>query len=117
MNRHFLDKPDIGLSNLVNRNFDVNDLLKLYPTPGLIGIRLKELARISHEHCVVFQNIFVFSRGSTLFQSFFKSTQCSPKVSPCGAIFVSILPVNIAYYGSLPKTLKLTPPELMKNPG
>jgi hypothetical protein len=25
--------------------------------------------------------------------------------------------VNIAYYGSLPKTLKLTPPELMRNAG
>jgi hypothetical protein len=27
------------------------------------------------------------------------------------------LPVNIAYYSSLPKTLKLTPPELMRNSG
>jgi hypothetical protein len=25
--------------------------------------------------------------------------------------------VNIAYYSSLPKTLKLTPPELMRNAG
>jgi hypothetical protein len=46
-----------------------------------------------------------------------KFTQCSPKVSPGSAIFNSVLAVNIAYYGSLPKTLNLTPPELMKNPG
>jgi hypothetical protein len=44
-------------------------------------------------------------------------TQCSPKVSPGGAIFRSILAANIDYYGSLPKTLNLTPPELMRNPG
>jgi hypothetical protein len=42
-----------------------------------------------------------------------KFTQCSPKVSPGDAIFCSILAANIAYYGSLPKTLNLTPPELM----
>jgi len=40
-----------------------------------------------------------------------------PKVSPCGAIFNIVLAVNIAYYGQLPKTLNLTPPELMNNPG
>ncbi len=37
--------------------------------------------------------------------------------SPGGAIFYSVVAANIAYYGSLPKTLNLTPPELMKNPG
>jgi len=46
-----------------------------------------------------------------------KSTQCSPKVSPGGAIFNSVLAANIAYYGSLPKTLNLTPPELMRKAG
>ncbi len=46
-----------------------------------------------------------------------KLTQCSPKVSPCDAIFFSILAVNIANYGSLPKTLNLTPPKLMRNAG
>jgi hypothetical protein len=39
------------------------------------------------------------------------------KVSPGGAIFRSVLAANIDYYGSLPKTLNLTPPELMRNPG
>jgi hypothetical protein len=66
---------------------------------------------------VLIIRIYLFSSGSTFFQFFSKSTQCSPKVNPCGAIFGSILPVNIAYYSSLPKTLKLTPPELMKNAG
>jgi hypothetical protein len=46
-----------------------------------------------------------------------KFTQCSPKVSPGDAIFFSILAANITYYGLLPKTLNLTPPELMKNAG
>jgi hypothetical protein len=46
-----------------------------------------------------------------------KLTQCSPEVSPCGAIFRSILAANIANYGQLPKTLNMTPPELMRNPG
>ena len=32
-----------------------------------------------------------------------------------GAIFFSILTVNIVYYGSLLKTLNLTPLELMNN--
>jgi hypothetical protein len=44
-------------------------------------------------------------------------TQCSPKVSPGGVIFFSILAEKIANYGYLPKTLNLTPPELMRNPG
>jgi len=36
---------------------------------------------------------------------------------PGGAIFYSILAANIDHYGSLPKTMNLTPPELMKNAG
>ena len=43
--------------------------------------------------------------------------QCSPEASPCGAIFGSILPVNIGNYSSLAKTLNMTPPELVRNPG
>jgi hypothetical protein len=66
---------------------------------------------------VLISEYICFSRGSTFFQCFSKSTQCSPKVNPGGAIFGSILPVNIAYYSSLSKTLKLTPPELMRNTG
>jgi hypothetical protein len=46
-----------------------------------------------------------------------KFTQCSPEVSPGGAIFRSILAANIANYGQMPKTLNMTPPELMRNPG
>jgi hypothetical protein len=46
-----------------------------------------------------------------------KFTQCSPKVSPGGAIFYSVLAANIIYYGSLPKTLNLSPPELMRYAG
>jgi hypothetical protein len=46
-----------------------------------------------------------------------KFPQCSPKVSPDDVIFCSVLAANIAYYGSLPKTLNLTPPELMRNAG
>jgi hypothetical protein len=51
------------------------------------------------------------------FEQSSKFTQCSPKVSQGDAIFFSILAANIAYYGSLPKTLNLTPPELMRNAG
>ena len=36
--------------------------------------------------------------------------------SPGGVIFFSILTEKIANYGYLPKTLNLTPPELMRNP-
>ena len=43
--------------------------------------------------------------------------QCSPKVSPCTAIFDSILPVNIGHDSLLAKSLNMTPPELVKNPG
>jgi len=39
------------------------------------------------------------------------------RCSPGGVIFFSILAVNIAHYGQLPKTLNLTPPELMRNAG
>jgi hypothetical protein len=39
------------------------------------------------------------------------------KGQPGGAIFCSVLAANIDYYGSLPKTLNLTPPELMRNTG
>jgi hypothetical protein len=39
------------------------------------------------------------------------------KVSPGAAIFCSVLAANIDYYGSLPKTLNLTSPELMRNAG
>jgi hypothetical protein len=46
-----------------------------------------------------------------------KFTQCSPEVSPGGAIFRSILAANIANYGLLPKTLNMAPPELMRNSG
>jgi hypothetical protein len=46
-----------------------------------------------------------------------KFTQCSPKISPSSAIFFSILAMNISYYSPLPKSSKLTPPELMRNPG
>ena len=45
------------------------------------------------------------------------TTKCSPKVSPYGAIFFSILSVNIEYYDLQVKTSKLTPPEVMKNSG
>jgi len=36
---------------------------------------------------------------------------------PMQAIFCSVLAASIACYGLLPKTLKLTLPELMRNPG
>jgi hypothetical protein len=39
------------------------------------------------------------------------------KGHPGDAIFCSILAATIAYYGSLPKTLNLTPPELIRNTG
>jgi hypothetical protein len=45
-----------------------------------------------------------------------KFTQAQ-KVSPGGAISCSVLAANIVHYGSLPKTLNLTPPELMSNAG
>jgi hypothetical protein len=38
-------------------------------------------------------------------------------ISPAGGIFCSILAEKIANYGYPPKTLNLTPPELMRNPG
>jgi len=66
---------------------------------------------------VLIFRIYLFFKGFDILLIFTKSTQCSPKVSPCGAIFRSILPVNIAYYSSLPKTLKPTPPELVRNTG
>jgi len=62
----------------------------------------------------------------------YKFTQCfhlkgvlnrAPKVDPYGAIFCSILAINRANYNLLPgkrltpKTLNLTPPELMKYAG
>jgi hypothetical protein len=37
--------------------------------------------------------------------------------NPGGVISYSVLAANIAYYSSLPKTLNLTPPELMRNAG
>jgi len=46
-----------------------------------------------------------------------KFAQCSPKVKPGGAIFGSVLAMNLAQKYLLPKTLNLTPPELIKNPG
>jgi hypothetical protein len=58
-------------------------------------------------HCVFFSKIAELS----------KFTQCTPKVIPGGTISCSVLAANIAYYGSLPKTLNLTPPELMRKAG
>jgi hypothetical protein len=46
-----------------------------------------------------------------------KFTQCPPKVNSGSGIFFSLLSMNIAYYRPLPKTLNLTPTELMRNPG
>ncbi len=42
-------------------------------------------------------------------------TNCSPKVNPEIAIFCGILAVNIDDYSLQPKTLNLTPSELMTN--
>jgi hypothetical protein len=75
------------------------------------------LTRSSHEHCVDFQNISVLQEIRHSFNFSLNQHLCSPKVSPCGAIFDSVLPVNKAYYGSPPKTLKLTPPELLRYAG
>jgi len=44
-------------------------------------------------------------------------TECSPEVIPCSAIFCSIFTINIDHYSLPKKTLKLTLPELMRNPG
>ncbi|MFT5728874.1 MAG: hypothetical protein ACI8PB_003035 [Desulforhopalus sp.] len=78
---------------------------------------LKWLARISHEHCVSFVNEFYNTICYMKISIFLKCPQCSPQVSPCDALFCSILPVNIVNYRSLAITLNMTPSELMRSPG
>ena len=75
------------------------------------------LARISHEHFYETSKTSVKAGDCLLRNIVMISPKYSPKVSPCDAIFFSILPVNIEHYDLQVKTLKLTPPELMKNPG
>jgi len=66
---------------------------------------------------LIYPRLFNYATSSKLAVLYKFHTMCSPKVSPCGVIFFSILAANIAYYGSLPKTLNMTPPELMRNSG
>jgi hypothetical protein len=61
--------------------------------------------------CSISNNFFML--GKAIWS--YKFTQCSPKVSPSGIIFFSILAMNREHSNSSPKTLNLTPPELMRN--
>ena len=75
------------------------------------------LTRTSHEHFVKTGKPFVkavFYRRGIVIE---RMTKCSPEVSSGGASFRSVLAVNIANYNPQPKTLNLTPPELMRKSG
>ena len=74
------------------------------------------LARTSHEHFVKTVKLFVKAISYRRDIVIEPMTKCSPEVSPGAAIFRSVLAMNIANLLP-PKTLNLTPPELMRKPG